>query len=315
MTEPRILRLGTRSSALAQAQAALAAAALARMHPDATIRTQIVRTLGDRVTETPLSVMAAQASGVFTSTLETALCEGEIDVAVHSAKDLPIEPSAGVALAAALPRADVRDVLISRNQFTLNALPRGAVVGTSSPRRAAQLWATRPDLAIDDLRGNVDTRIARALDADGPFDAIVLARAGLDRLNRSEHISETLSLNIILPAPAQGAIVLQTRADAEWVTLVEQVNDAETFQAITAERAFLQGLGGGCALPVAAYASMERSKMHLRGRVLHRQGRQQVDVEGRYPIRTDEDARAAGFALAQQALDSGARALMAEDDR
>jgi hydroxymethylbilane synthase len=167
---------------------------------------QIFQTAGDQSTDTPLAVIAGRSAGVFTSTLEVALLNEAIDVAVHSAKDVPTILPPGLRLAAYLPRADVRDALISRTGATLHTLPHQAVIGTGSPRRAAQLHSVRPDLQMRDVRGNLDTRLAKAFDPAGPYDAIVLAWAGLERLGRTEVISEILPLELMLPAPAQGAI-------------------------------------------------------------------------------------------------------------
>ncbi len=309
---PQAARVGTRGSALARAQTALALDALLRAHPSLALSEHIIKTTGDQVTDVPLATIASGASGVFTSALEAALLAETIDLAVHSAKDLPTELTLGAILPAYLPRADVRDVLISRAGYTLQSLPAGAVVGTSSPRRAAQLHAARPDLVIRDVRGNIDNRIAKALDTAGGYDAIVLARAGLERLGRTEVISETLVLEIMLPAPAQGAIVLQGRDSALWSQLLAPINDRNTYLSVTAERAFLSGLGGGCALPVAAYAQVIAAVLHLRGRVLTADGQQQVNVIHNFALHTGthQEAEDAGRTLAQHALDAGARHLM-----
>jgi hydroxymethylbilane synthase len=301
-------RVGTRGSPLARAQTALAAAALTQAHPVLTVSEHLIRTLGDRVTDTPLAAMASGASGVFTSALEEALARGEIDIAVHSAKDLPIRSTPGLTLAAFLPRADVRDALISQAGWTLATLPPGAIIGTSSPRRAAQLLAIRPDLIMRDLRGNIDTRLARAHDPQGGYAAIVLACAGLERLKRADMITETLALEVMLPAPAQGAIALQVRDEPLWVALVRAISDAPTERAVHAERAFLRGLGGGCALPVAAYGRSDANGLMLRGRVLTRDGTSVVDVRARFAL---EAADAAGEGLAKLALARGAARLIA----
>jgi hydroxymethylbilane synthase len=308
-------RVGTRGSALARKQTALALDALLHAYPTLDLSEHVIKTVGDLVTDVPLPAIAGGASGVFTSAIETALLAAEIDVAIHSAKDLPTEVTSGLILAAYLPRADVRDALISRKGYKLATLPQGAAVGTSSPRRAAQLRAARPDLVVRDLRGNIDTRIGKALAADGGYDAIVLARAGLDRLGRTDVISETLSLDVMLPAPSQGAICLQARDDAAWAALLKAVNDRATQAAVTAERTFLHGLGGGCALPVAAYGDISDYTLHLRARVLTPGGRQQVDVEASAHLETDwrSSAQALGEMLARQALDVGARRLMEEN--
>ncbi|MBC8097892.1 MAG: hydroxymethylbilane synthase, partial [Armatimonadetes bacterium] len=177
-----------------------------------------------------------------------------------------------------------------------------------------QLHAIRPDLRIHDLRGNIDTRISQALAVDGKYDAILLAHAGVERLGRIDVVSATLALEVMLPAPAQAAISLQVRDNAAWSTLLESVNDHNTQLAVSAERAFLRGLGGGCALPIAAYAEVmnDGNALHLRGRILSLDGQQQVDVTLIHPLatRSASEAEAAGSALAQQALAAGAYRLM-----
>jgi hydroxymethylbilane synthase len=305
-------RVGTRGSALARRQTALAIDALLRAYPTLDVSEHIVRTVGDQVTDVPLAEMAGGAAGVFTSAIEKALLDAQIDIAVHSAKDLPTEGTPGLILAAYLPRASVHDVLISRAGLPLMALPRGAVVGTSSPRRAAQLRAHRPDLVIRDLRGNIDTRIEKALASDGEYDAIVLALAGLERLGRTDVISEMLPLDVMLPAPAQGAICLQVRESQAWSALLQAVNHRATQTTITAERAFLRGLGGGCALPVGVHAQLEGTTLALRARILAPDGQQQVEVASTTALNADwiGEAQIAGETLARQALDAGARRLM-----
>ena len=292
MTNPlTALRVGTRGSALARAQTALAVEALLRAYPALDVSEHVIKTTGDQVTDLPLATIAG--GGVFTSALETALLEGRIDLAVHSAKDLPTDLTPGLILAAYLPRADVRDVLISREGHTLATLPHGALIGTSSPRRAAQLRAYRQDFQIRDLRGNIDTRIAKAL--NGEYDAIVLARAGLDRIGRTDVISETLSLADMMPAPGQGAICLQVRAAS--ADLLHPVDHRETHAAVLAERAFLRALGGGCALPVAAYAYVTGDQLHLRGHIFLPDG--SVRINGLDSVSLHGDWRAAAEALGQ----------------
>jgi hydroxymethylbilane synthase len=247
--------------------------------------------------------------GVFTLELETALRDGSIDLAVHSLKDLPTETPEGLILGAIPERGSAQDVLVSRNNFTLATLPQGATVGTSSSRRAAQLLRRRPDLKLADIRGNVDTRIRKAFDADGIYDAILLASAGLERLGQAEVISETLSLDDMLPAPGQGALAAQCRDEMEARGLLSPINHPETEIAVTAERAFLSGLGGGCALPIAAFAWVEGSTLNVRGRVTAPDGSQQVDVRLAGAV-TVEAAQQLGDELARLALAQGAAALL-----
>jgi len=228
---------------------------------------------------------------------------------VHSLKDLPTALAQGLVIGAIPARADPRDALISRAGHTLETLPHGATVGTSSPRRGAQLLHARPDLRIRDLRGNVDTRIAKALDPDGPYDAIVLALAGVQRLAREEVISEIIPIEMLLPAPGQAALAVQCRDEEESRALLAPITDAPTVLHVTAERAFLTGLGGGCAVPVAAYAWTESGRLHLRGRVTATDGGRQVDVRLDGAISSD-GASDLGRRLAQSALEQGARELL-----
>jgi hydroxymethylbilane synthase len=226
-----------------------------------------------------------------------------LDCAVHSLKDLPTAQPDGLAIGAVPPRGSVQDVLISRDGYTLETLPLGATVGTDSPRRAAQVRHYQPAVEITHIRGNIDTRIRKAMDAGSSYTAIVLARAGLERLGRLEAATQTLSLEQVLPAPGQGALAVQCRDEAESLVWFAPINDVETQMAVTAERAFLAGLGGGCALPVAAYAHFESGQLHLIGRVCSEDGRIRIDNELTVTNNiTVEAAEQAGRALAQKAL-------------
>jgi hydroxymethylbilane synthase len=249
---------------------------------------------------------AIGGKGVFTAELEAALRAGEIDLAVHSLKDLPTASAPGLALGAIGPREDVRDVLIARDYRALADLPPGARLGTSSPRRAAQLLAARPDLNVWPLRGNVDTRVRKALNGD--YDAIVLAAAGLLRLGLGQHIRAYLDLATMLPAPGQGALAVQCRAaDAAVLAWLRPLDDGPTRAAVTAERSFLAELGGGCAVPMAAYASVDSAAtLTLTGLVASADGQRAVRVTG-----AGADPHALGAALAAQALAQGARELLA----
>ncbi|MCX7671090.1 MAG: hydroxymethylbilane synthase, partial [Anaerolineae bacterium] len=267
---------------------------------------QIIHTHGDRVQNAPLPLIGGK--GVFTAELEAALRDGAIDLAVHSLKDLPTELPAGLAIGAVLERASAADVLISRAGHTLDTLPPGATVGTSSRRRAAQLRSLRPDLRLMDLRGNVDTRLRKALDPDGPYDAIVLAHAGLERLGFDAAITQVLPTDLLMPAPGQGALAVQCRAETAMLDLLAPLDHPATRQAVTAERSFLIGLGGGCAVPVAAYATVEGERLHLRGRILAADGHRQINVALDGPA---GDAAALGMQLARRALLQGAAELLA----
>ena len=245
--------------------------------------------------------------GLFTQELESELLSGAVHCAVHSLKDLPVDNPPGLTLGCIPARAEVRDALISRDGFTLGTLPPKAVVGTSSLRRAAQLLAARPDLRIESLRGNVDTRLRKAL--EGRYDAIILAGAGLTRLGLDENVTEWLSLDLMLPAPGQGALAVQCRAaDEMTLSLLAALEDQPTRNAVTAERAFLKGLGGGCAVPVAAYAERlgeGRSEMGLTGLVISEDGTRAIRVRGK-----GADALQLGNALAQKAIAQGAGEIL-----
>ncbi len=302
----RPLTLGTRSSQLARRQTDHVIQRLRAVWPPLDCHTKLFTTSGDRILDKPLPEIGGK--GLFTEELENALRSGEIDIAVHSLKDLPIDDAPGLTLGAICEREDARDVLISRDRRPLSNLPHGARVGTSSLRRAAQLLATRPDLVLLPLRGNVDTRIHKA--TTGDYDAIVLAAAGVLRLDLGEHISEYLPFDVMLPAPGQGALAVQCRADDSAThALLAPIDHAPTRAAVTAERAFLNALGGGCSAPVAAYAqsaiSHQRSAITLTGLVASRDGRRIIHVSG-----GGSNPLALGAELAQRALVQGAGELL-----
>jgi hydroxymethylbilane synthase len=258
-TAAATIRLGTRSSRLAMAQANEAAGALRAAGGDA-VEIVNIRTRGDSLSERSPTGHLVVGDGQFTTELEHALLAHDIDVAVHSLKDLPTEPTPGLELAAILERADPRDCLLSWHPGGLAELPFGARVGTGSVRRAAQLAAARIDLVAAPIRGNVDTRLARL--ESGEFDAVVLAAAGLDRLGTPVRDDQRLSFDVMLPAPGQGAIVLQTRAGE--ADIVAAADHEPTRVAVTAERALLRQLGGGCLAPLGALAELDGAELRLR---------------------------------------------------
>lgn len=301
--------LGTRGSELARWQTNHVLMLLQQAWPDLQAQIQVITTQGDRVLDTPLPLMGGK--GVFTAELESSLRSSQIDVAVHSLKDLPTDPPDGLTVGAIPARANPADVLISRGGYTLETLPRHATVGTCSTRRTAQLLHHRPDLRTLDIRGNIDSRIRKALDSEGVYDAIVLAYAGLERLNLLHMVTQVLSFDVMLPAPGQGALAAQCRDDAESVTLLAPINHLETAVAVTAERAFLAGLGGGCSVPVAALARREENgKMRLSGRVSSLDGATQIDVSATIEAATQGGATASGLALAREALEKGAASIL-----
>lgn len=307
-TTSRTIRLGTRASQLARWQTAHIGSVLRAGHPELTCTEVTLSTEGDRDDRTPLPEIGGK--GVFTEALEAALRAGEIDVAVHSLKDVPTDETPGLVLGGLCFRTDPRDVVIARAPVTVATLPPGARVGTCSTRRSAQLLALRPDLALAALRGNVDTRVRKAL--DGQYDAIVIAAAGVTRLGLGDAITEYLPLEQVLPAPGQGALAVQCRADdPEVLALVRTLDDPEVRATTEAERGFLEGLGGGCAAPIAAHARVEDSaagqRVVLRGLVASLDGTRVIRVEMAGAV---ANARAVGLQLAADARLRGADALL-----
>jgi hydroxymethylbilane synthase len=302
--DTRVVTLGTRPSPLARWQADHVVQRLQAAWPGLECRTTLFVTTGDKTLDRSLPEIGGK--GVFTAELEEALHSGAIDLAVHSLKDLPIDDAPGLAIIAVTTREDARDVLIGRALPTLDMLPRGARVGTSSLRRSVQLRAVRPDLALLPLRGNVDTRIRKAM--QGEYDAIVLAAAGVLRLGLDAYITDYLPFDVMLPAPGQGALAVQCRADdATMRQLAAAIDDRPTRAAVTAERAFLKALGGGCAAPVAAYAQAgpPGAGYEMRGVVASTDGRRVIRVTG-----AGADPAALGAELAAQALAQGAGELL-----
>lgn len=299
------LIFATRPSALARWQTQWVIGALKNIHPDLECEEKVITTQGDRVLDRPLPEIGGK--GLFTQELESELLSGAVHCAVHSLKDLPVENPAGLAIGCIPARAEVRDALVSKNGYTLATLPQGASIGTSSLRRAAQILSHRPDLRTEPLRGNVDTRIRKAL--EGQYDAIVLAGAGLTRLGLETHVSEWLPLDQMLPAPGQGALAVQCRADdRSTLDLIAALEDESTRRAVTAERAFLKGLGGGCAVPVAAYAKVESRTtrlIELTGLVISEDGRRAIQVH-----RAGMDAHLLGNELAHRAIAQGANEIL-----
>src|SRR5258706_6240005 len=296
------LIFATRPSALARWQTAHVINLLQAAWPGLECSERIITTSGDRILDRPLPEIGGK--GVFTSELETALLSGEVQVAVHSLKDLPVEDTAGIVIASIPGRQSALDVLVSANGQTLADLPESARVGTCSLRRTAQLLARRPDLTILPLRGNVDTRVRKVM--EGEYDAIVLAYAGLLRLGLEAHITETFPLDVMLPAPGQGALAVQCQADdAETIKLLAAIHDPVTAAAVDPERAFLAGLGGGCSLPIAAYAQKNDGSIILTGAVISPDGKQAIRLSA-----VDKDPYELGERLADLVLERGAADLL-----
>jgi hydroxymethylbilane synthase len=298
------LIFATRPSALARWQTQWVMAALQTAHPGLVCEEKIITTQGDKILDKPLPEIGGK--GLFTQELESELLSGAVHCAVHSLKDLPVENPERLTVGCVPIRAEVRDALISARGYTLESLPPAAVVGTSSLRRAAQILSARPDVTIASLRGNVDTRLRKAL--EGQYDAIILAGAGLTRLGLESHVTEWLSLDVMLPAPGQGALAIQCRSDdEETLSLLSALEDASTRAAVTAERQFLLGLGGGCAVPVAAYAAVsgQPSVISLAGLVASVDGKKLIKVTA-----DGADPFALGKSLAQEAIVRGADEIL-----
>lgn len=305
----QLLVIGSRGSKLALTQARLVQSELKRIDPLLETRIEIITTSGDVNTD-PLAVIGGK--GVFTKELEDALFDRRIDLAVHSLKDLPTILPEGFTIAAICKREDPRDALVlarskaNAGGASIASLPKKAIVGTSSPRRLAQLKHLRNDLVFEDLRGNVDTRL-RKLD-EGRYDVLVLACAGLRRLGLENRISAAIPTEQMLPSPGQGALAIETRAEDQEITdALSKLDHKFTRLACTAERAFLRSLGGGCQLPIAAYAAVRDKTIRLDGLVADTQGKQ--ILRDRISGSIDQ-AEQLGSDLAERLLANGARELL-----
>lgn len=302
----RSLVLGTRGSRLAIWQAEWVQARLREIAPDVPVTLQRIKTSGDNILDVPLAKIGGK--GLFVKEIEEALLHGTIDLAVHSMKDVPTALPDGLEILCVPEREDPRDALISRDAKPLDQLPQGARVGTSSLRRQAQLLHRRPDLKIEMLRGNLDTRLRKL--RDGEFEAIVLAAAGLKRMGWAEQITEYLPPEVSLPAIGQGALGLEGRRDDEFVCeIVSALEHQPTRTAVMAERALLDRLEGGCQVPIAAHATLAGKRLRLDGLVASVDGRRivQDSVEG-----LAADARELGTRLAEQLLRQGGAAILNE---
>jgi hydroxymethylbilane synthase len=303
----KTLIIGSRRSMLARIQSELVREGLQAAWPGLEITIELMDTKGDLNRSDPLPAIGGK--GLFTAELEEALRQGRIDLAVHSLKDLPIEDGPGLTIVAVPERAETQDMLISHRATRLEGLPEGAVIGTSSLRRAAQILALRPDLQIKDIRGNVDTRLRKLEDPVQGYDAILLARAGLERLGYLPLAhAHPIPPELVLCAPGQGALAVQGRvADPETTPYLQTLEHAPTRAAVTAERAFLAGLGGGCSLPVGAWATVSGSQLQLQTVVASPHDRRLIRLSGSDKL---EAAWALGQRLAAEALAQGAATLL-----
>lgn len=304
--------IGSRGSLLALTQSAIVQEKLQKLYPGTDFLIQKITTRGDRLSDLPLPSFGGK--GIFIKELESALLDKEIDLAVHSFKDLPVEMEPGLEIAAFLEREDPRDVLVSRNGLKLSELPAGSRLGTGSPRRKAQILNYRPDLQVLDMRGNVDTRLRKI--EDGLYDGAIMAAAGLLRLGRQNIITEYLSPDISTPPVGQGAIAVEARSQestdsprsAQIKNMVKSLDHAPTRIALEAERAFLTKLGGGCLTPIGALGKIDGSRLHLTGIVASPDGRAifRDKIEG-----PASEAKNLGIALAESLLRQGAGKFIA----
>lgn len=306
------IRIATRQSALALWQAEYVKARLEQAHPGLIVSLLPMVSRGDKLLDAPLAKIGGK--GLFVKELETALLEDQADIAVHSMKDVPMEFPQGLGLYCICEREDPRDAFVSNRYASLDELPEGSVVGTSSLRRQAQLLARRPDLQIRFLRGNVNTRLSK-LDA-GEYDAIILAAAGLIRLGFAERIRSFIQVEASLPAGGQGAVGIECRTDDQAIqALLQPLHHAQTAQRVLAERALNRRLNGGCQVPIACYALHEGEQLWLRGLVGQPDGRRLLRAEGRAPV---ERAEMLGIEVAEALLAQGAddilRAVYGEAD-
>jgi hydroxymethylbilane synthase len=298
------LRIATRKSPLARWQAEHVCSVLRTHHPHLDVAIIGMQTRGDKILDSPLSKVGGK--GLFTKELEDSLLAGRADIAVHSMKDVTLEMPAGLSVPIMLKRADAHDALLSIHYASLDVLPRGARIGTASLRRQCQLRAWRNDLKVLPLRGNVGTRVKK-LEA-GEYDAIVLAIAGVKRLELDRHVRQQLPVDIMLPAIGQGALGIQCRSsDMRTLELITPLNDADTQICVLAERALNRGLGGGCQVPIAGYAQLNGAQLVLRALVGRPDGSEGIRGEVTGPI---EQAEALGRRLADDLLARGAKAIL-----
>jgi hydroxymethylbilane synthase len=304
--KPKTLRIGTRGSLLALQQSNAVKGALEGHWPGLTVTLEIIRTTGDKITDVPLAKVGGK--GLFVKEIEDALLAGDVDLAVHSMKDVPAALPEELEIVAIPKREDARDVLVTHRGESLAELAERSIVGTSSLRRAAQMRLLRPDLVIENLRGNLDTRLRKV--EEGVYDAIILAAAGLHRMGWQHRITHYLEPEQFLPAVGQGAIGLEARlTDAEVLRYLAPLHDPDTAQAVEAERSFLLKLEGGCQVPIAGHAVVQGAELEFTGLVASVDGREVFRSRGRAPR---SDARRLGQEVAGELLTAGAERILAE---
>jgi len=298
------IKIGTRGSALALVQANWVKDKLSKQFPDLTIELEIIQTKGDKILDVPLANVGGK--GLFVKEIEEAVLDGRAHLAVHSIKDVPAEFPEGLGIVAVAKREDFRDVLVSRDGLRLDELPSGARIGTSSLRRRAQLLNRRPDLKIESIRGNVETRLSKIVTEN--LDGVILAAAGLNRLGLAHKITQHLEPGVMLPAIGQGALGLETRMDDKAVLdIISFLDHRDTAVCVKAERAFLERLEGGCQVPIAALGVLKKDRLQLTGLV--------ADPDGRKCLRDrleaePEEAEELGKSLAEELLDRGADKIL-----
>jgi len=304
------IRIGTRKSKLALWQSEWVKSQIEKKFPDVSVELVKITTKGDKILDVPLARIGDK--GLFTKEIEEAMLKGEIDIAVHSLKDVPTKLPEGLKLMAFSEREDPRDALLSNGKFTLSTLPKGAVVGTSSLRRKAQLKILRPDLKVEDLRGNVDTRIRKL--KEGNYDAIILAAAGVKRLGWTDEIDEVLSPAVMIPSVSQGILGIEGREGDEEIERIvrEAVNCADSEAAAAVERAFLRTVEGGCQVPLGCYAVVNGDRIHVRAFISDLEGKFFYKEEGVFRFKTLKEADEIGVSVANRLLEAGGREILKE---
>lgn len=292
------LTIGTRGSRLALFQSDYIGGLLKEKHPIG-FEKKIIKTTGDKITDVPLAKVGGK--GIFVKEIDDAVLDGRVDLAVHSMKDVPVDLPEGLEIAAVPKREETNDALISG--YALDELPKGAVIGTSSLRRIAQMKNFRPDIVIKDLRGNVDTRIRKL--HEGLYDAIIMAKAGLKRLGFEEHVKETLPIDIFTPTVGQGAIAVVAREDSEPTDMLRSINHEPTMKRVIGERSLLRAVGGGCQIPLGVDSRVVGSELFLRGVMLSQDGSIKIGAEAK-----GKDPDKVGSEVAERLLGLGGRALL-----
>ncbi len=305
-----LIRIGTRKSKLALWQSEWVKSQIEKKFPHVRVELVKITTKGDKILDVPLAKIGDK--GLFTKEIEEAILRGEVDIAVHSLKDVPTKLPEGLKLMAFSDREDPRDALLSNGRYTLSTLPKGAVVGTSSLRRRAQLKILRPDLKIEDLRGNVDTRIRKL--KEGQYDAIILAAAGVKRLGWSEEIDEILSPNVMIPSVSQGILGIEGREGDEEIERIvrESINSPDSEVAATVERAFLRTVEGGCQVPLGCYAVVSGDRVHVRAFISDLNGNFYHKEEGVFRVQSLREAELLGSSVADRLLSAGGRKILEE---